>query len=170
MMRPDPLSPRPESAVLTSSPLTGRTSRLRHAVARRVRPRLAAVEDWLIDRRMGAETGGRIEVGDLDVAAGEAALGHGYTATPAPLLRWLFREIDVAAGDYTVVDKGPGKGRTLIAAADRGYRKVVGVEFAADLHEIARANLARRRRVGNVELVLGDAGELAIPAGPLVVY
>jgi SAM-dependent methyltransferase len=157
--------------VITSSLLEGVASRLSHAVARRVRPPFAALEEWLIDRRLGAETGGQIEVGDLDVTAGEAALGHGYTASPAPLLRWLFREIDVPQGDYTFVDMGSGKGRTLIAAAGRGYRNVIGVEFAADLHEIAQANIARRgNRIGNVELVLGDAGELPIPAGPLVVY
>lgn len=166
MTRSDPPIRRPGAT--TPSPLA---DRLGHGVVRRVRPRLAALEEWWFDRRTGAETGGRIEVADLDVTAGEAALGHGYTATPPPLLRWLFREIKVPPSEFTFVDMGSGKGRTLIAAAERGYRKVVGVEFAADMHDVAMANLARRGgRTGNVELVLGDAGELPVPAGPLVVY
>ena len=149
----------------------GLPHRLGHAVARRVRPVLLDAEERRFDRSFGIETVGRIEVTDLDVATGERGLGHGYTATSAPLLRWIFRELAVREQDHTFVDMGSGKARAVIAAAERGYRLSVGVEFAAALHEIALRNVARcKASIGPVQLVLGDAAQFPIPAGPLVVY
>jgi hypothetical protein len=45
---------------------------------------------------------------------------------------------DLPIGDYaqyTFVDVGSGKGRMLFVAAEYRFRKVIGVEFATDLHE-----------------------------------
>ena len=74
--------------------------------------------------------------------------------------------------DYTFIDIGCGKGRTLILALDYGFRNVVGVEFAAELVAIARANLASRGldTNANVTVLQEDATQYEFPGGPLVVY
>jgi cyclopropane fatty-acyl-phospholipid synthase-like methyltransferase len=72
------------------------------------------------------------------------------------------------------VDVGSGKGRMLFVAAEYPFRRVIGVEFATDLHELAQANIARYRHAGQrcreIASVHADAAEFEFPEGNLVVY
>src|SRR6266496_57342 len=45
--------------------------------------------------------------------------------------------------DFTFLDLGSGKGRTLLMASDYPFRRVVGVELLPALHGIAVRNLAQ---------------------------
>jgi 16S rRNA G966 N2-methylase RsmD len=74
--------------------------------------------------------------------------------------------------ETTFVDLGSGKGRVVMLAAMRELREVVGVELAPVLHEVAQRNVAlvEQQLVSPVRLELGDATELDIPSGPLIVY
>ncbi|MGA9882407.1 MAG: class I SAM-dependent methyltransferase [Candidatus Acidiferrales bacterium] len=66
------------------------------------------------------------------------------------------------------VDLGCGKGRTLILAARRGFKRVIGVEFSPGLVAIARKNL---KRTGlDAEVVDEDAGQYRLPDDNLVIY
>jgi hypothetical protein len=51
---------------------------------------------------------------------------------------------------------------------------VVGVEFSPELNEVARRNIAafpqEARRCAEIEVVEGDAAELEVPDGPVVLY
>lgn len=64
------------------------------------------------------------------------------------------------------VDMGCGKGKALLLACEYGFRRVVGVEFSAELCEIARTNLARYAQRsgfrGAAQIVHGDVLEYAI--------
>ena len=95
---------------------------------------------------------------DDDLVAMIAALG------------WTDDELARAA----FVDLGSGKGRAVLLAAMRGFREVVGVELSPVLHGIAEQNVATVRESGHllapVRLVLGDAADAELPAGPVVVY
>lgn len=76
--------------------------------------------------------------------------------------------------DYTFVDLGSGKGRVLFVAAEFPFRKVQGVEFAADLHRAALQNIKTyrhaKRRCAALESMQADATEYVFPQGNLVVY
>lgn len=94
----------------------------------------------------------------------------------------LFREmLDALAqqarldyGDFTFLDLGSGKGRTLMMASDYPFRRVLGVELLPSLDHIARENLARYKsdaqRCFRVESICADAIRFPLPAEPLVVY
>jgi len=94
----------------------------------------------------------------------------------------LFREmLDTLQGltrlnfnEFTFVDLGSGKGRTLLMAADYPFRRVVGVELLPALNEIAQQNLARYRSDSQkcfaLEAVCADATTFPLPGGPLVIY
>ncbi len=75
--------------------------------------------------------------------------------------------------DATFVDLGCGKGRVLILAARRRFRRVVGVEIVPSLASTARWNVQRPdalRRSHDIAVVEGDAGALPLPLGPLVLF
>lgn len=68
--------------------------------------------------------------------------------------------------DDVLVDYGSGKGQALLIAGRLPYRRVVGVEFAEDLHEEAEANLAAARsrlRCADVSSVATDVLEWEVP-------
>ena len=76
--------------------------------------------------------------------------------------------------DYTFVDLGSGKGRMLLIASEFPFRKIVGVEMRADLHDQAVQNVRRYRhptaQTSRIDCQLVDATQYDFPAGKLVVY
>ncbi len=74
----------------------------------------------------------------------------------------------------TFIDMGAGKGRTLILAAKRPFRSILGVEINPTLVTIARNNLERvdrsTFRCNDIGIVEGDALALPLPPGDLVVF
>lgn len=77
-------------------------------------------------------------------------------------------------GDYTFVDLGSGKGRTLLMASTYPFRRVVGVELLPSLHETALQNLAQYKsgdqKCFAIESVCQDATAFEFPPDPLVLY
>jgi SAM-dependent methyltransferase len=145
--------------------------RAANAALSRLRHRLLACDDAVFEWRTRSRARGQAEPADLTVAQGVTAHGFTYVPTPAALIRWILRSIPLSPPRSTFIDLGSGKGRVVIAAANAGYRHVVGVEFAAELHAAARANLLRSRFSSDtVELVLGDAGRFGFPDEPMAVY
>lgn len=75
---------------------------------------------------------------------------------------------------FTFVDLGSGKGRTLLMASSYPFRRIVGVELLPSLHEIARHNLdayqSDAQRCFAIEALCGDATSFPFPDEPLVVY
>src|SRR4051794_3861830 len=88
-----------------------------------------------------------------------------YVPSDWHVLPRALRYLGVSERD-TFVDFGCGKGRVVHQAARRPFRRVVGVEIAPALAEIARAGLAARRhqhRCRNVEIVVADLKDFRVP-------
>ncbi len=71
------------------------------------------------------------------------------------------------------LDLGCGKGRIVHLAAGRPFARVIGVEIAPELLEVARRNVDRNRRrlaCGDVELVVADVVEYVVPDDVTYVY
>jgi SAM-dependent methyltransferase len=73
--------------------------------------------------------------------------GKGYEATRPRPLRRVLRELTFA-DDSVFVDLGCGKGRALIVAAEEGFTQVVGIDFYAEVCDIASQNIEIIRRSG----------------------
>jgi SAM-dependent methyltransferase len=75
---------------------------------------------------------------------------------------------------FTFVDIGSGKGRTLLMASEYPFRKIVGVELIAELHDAAQQNIRDYRsptqRCVQIEALCADACEFVFPETPLVLY
>jgi hypothetical protein len=133
--------------------------------------RLNKWESAALDRRLSIDSAGVIEPTTLTVPDGDATAGFTYVGTPPRLARWWLAAVPEDAAEFTFIDMGSGKGRMLVLAAQHGFGRVLGVEFAQELHEIALENMRTLRGRGiAIEPILGDAGAFVFPEEPLVVH
>jgi hypothetical protein len=127
------------------------------------------------DRKFGVETAEELPLAEAGVSQADVALGN---AIYRPLTENLFRAAIAAIGidpaNFTFVDVGSGKGKVLFMAADYPFKRIVGVEYAGGLHEVAIRNVASYRseqqRCKVIEPVHADALQYEMPAGPLVLF
>lgn len=157
---------------LVAFPIGRVASALRETTPERRRYRR---EERAFDRRFGIDTRRGRDPGWMARIPG-VNWRHGRGYAPAPF-RDVSAALDGLGADparFVFVDVGAGKGRAMLLAADRPFRRVVGVEYAPRLCEIAAENLTRYRsqRPGGPELsiVEADAVEWAFPLEPLVVF
>ena len=126
-----------------------------------------------VDEEFGTDTATDAKLHGLDIASRNVRYAVYYRATNYPILREILSRLLIPHSDYTFVDCGSGKGLVLLEAAAYPFRRVIGVEFARELHEIARENVARyptRLLRAPIELVCGDAIAFEPPEGNLVLY
>ncbi len=76
--------------------------------------------------------------------------------------------------DFTFLDLGSGKGRTLLMASDYPFRRILGVELLHSLHKIALENLqlykSESQKCFALEAICADATAFPLPADLLVVF
>ena len=129
-------------------------------------------EEHRFDRRHGTETCSYVSLRGLTIASANSTFGERYQPSPVASLRKVLRSLNISFGDYSFVDFGSGKGRTLIIASEWPFRQVLGVEFSAELNEMAAANLSKAgtRRALRVATLHCDATSFELPRGPLLLY
>ncbi|HXJ91124.1 MAG TPA: class I SAM-dependent methyltransferase [Candidatus Binatia bacterium] len=99
-----------------------------------------------------------------------------------PTERKLFHEMmnaleqstNLNLGEFTFIDLGSGKGRTLLMASDYPFHHIVGVELLPSLNEIAQQNLTQyhsdSQKCFAIESICADATAFELPISPLVIY
>jgi SAM-dependent methyltransferase len=126
-----------------------------------------------IDWEHGTDTSSNVRLHHLDITSPNYRYAVYYHPSRVRVLREILERLPVRHEDYTFIDFGSGKGLVLLQAAAYPFRRVIGVEFARELHEIARRNLDKypqSLRKTDVQLVHGDALEFEPPPGNLVLY
>lgn len=97
----------------------------------------------------------------------EPALFHEMLEALQQQSRLDFRE-------FTFIDLGSGKGRTLLLASDYPFRRILGIELLPALHQIAQENLQKysneSQKCFALESICADATAFPFPAGPTVLY
>jgi SAM-dependent methyltransferase len=101
-----------------------------------------------------------------------------YQPTDAALFHEMLNSLrDEAHCDfreYTFVDLGSGKGRTLLMASDYPFRRIVGVELLPELHRLAEENIGKYKNGSQqsftIQSICGDARDFPFPAEPVVLY
>src|SRR5580692_1239805 len=90
------------------------------------------------------------------------------------MLEALARQPNLSWADFTFVDLGSGKGRTLLMASDYPFRRIVGVELLPALDQITQENLSHYKSESQqcfaLESICADATEFPLPEEPLVLY
>lgn len=76
--------------------------------------------------------------------------------------------------DFTFIDLGSGKGRTLLMASDYPFHGIVGVELLPSLHQVAQQNLrqykSETQKCFALESICADATAFQFPDHPLVIF
>jgi SAM-dependent methyltransferase len=97
-----------------------------------------------------------------------------YEPSPPDVLDDMLLDVPGDLSDRVFVDVGSGKGRVLCLASAYPFRRVLGVEFAVELHRAAEANLERFRapwrRAREIRSICADAADFEWPLDPLVVF
>lgn len=164
-------APDEESADLLIAEL-GRASGPPETRRRKVEP-----VDWSTRWRDGlrARSFGRLTVtpswttapaveGPVVVLDPESAFGSGEHGSTRVALALLERR--VRAGDV-VLDLGSGSGILALAAVKLGAARAIGIEQDAEANLVALRNAERNGVAGSIELLDGDAGDLAPLLGPV---
>jgi SAM-dependent methyltransferase len=97
-----------------------------------------------------------------------------YQPTEPALFQEMMASLPIEFGQFTFIDLGSGKGRTLLMASEYPFMKIVGVELIAELHRAAQQNIREyrspTRRCVQIEALYADAREYVFPDTPLVLY
>lgn len=100
--------------------------------------------------------------------------GVQYQASEPQLFFEMLNSLPVAFEDFTFIDLGSGKGRTLLMASGFPFRRIVGVELLPELNAIASENIARYKDTGqrcfSIESRAQDARLFDFPLEPMVLY
>lgn len=143
-----------------------------HAVAprlyARVRTLYGQLNDRLFDARLRVDTTGRPDEG----ADQRREDSIEYRPTPIHVLQRVFGTLSVQPDDV-FLELGAGKGRVVLEAAQRPFRRVIGVEIAESLSRQARRNVrqaASRLACKSVEIVHADAASFTIPDDVTIIY
>ncbi len=112
---------------------------------------------------------GYIPLDELTIDSPNKRFGHAYHPIHRLSFNWAMAQIPEQLKDYTFVDYGAGRGRALMLAALHPFRKVIGVEFAAELQDDATMNIAQFPRslmkCRDVDCLHMDAVDFPVPEG-----
>jgi SAM-dependent methyltransferase len=103
-----------------------------------------------------------------------AVTGHPYFASEPWLFEEIMQALPIQFSDFTFIDLGSGKGRTLLMAADYPFQRITGVEFMPEWHRVAAQNIraycSDKQQCRQIESVCMDARDFPFPEEPLVIY
>jgi SAM-dependent methyltransferase len=99
---------------------------------------------------------------------------HPYFPTKIAIFRKIFSGLPLPYERFTFVDLGSGKGRVLLLASDLPFKRIIGIEFSPELHEVAVRNIQSYRnpaqRSKEIQSVCADATDYPLPDGNTVVF
>jgi SAM-dependent methyltransferase len=97
-----------------------------------------------------------------------------YQPTDPALFREMMASLPIEFNEFTFVDLGSGKGRTLLMASEYPFRRIVGVEILPELDRAAQENIhaykTPTQQCSEIQAVCADARDFELPDEPLVLY
>lgn len=132
------------------------------------------------DKKYGVVTSGVTESSDAGIADETArSLAVGYVPTREVVIRHVLNNTTkgLDLNEYSFVDLGCGKGRTLIVAAQLPFKEVIGVELSPLHCEVAETNVERYLSDGtqqllcrNIRVCCVNAVDFVFPNTNLLIY
>lgn len=147
---------------------------LANAAKQRLNRRQQRLDFQVFDAEHGTDTSGVVQLAALGLRGMRAAGCLHYEAASPAIFRQLMAALEIPFADFAFVDYGSGKGRLLMLAAELGFRRAIGIEFAAELVAVAQKNAEifnrARAKPTAIETLHMDARDYVLPDVPLVLY
>jgi hypothetical protein len=146
-----------------------------YRAAKSLRPNDSASK---FDKEHGVDTEGGFEgwtyLSDLDIPSANWIDGNDYAAIEPERFERALTNLEIAFEDFTFIDFGSGKGRALLLASDYPFRRILGLEFSPELHQIAQQNIGRYRasaqRCRDIQSLNVDFADYALPPEASVLF
>jgi hypothetical protein len=127
------------------------------------------------DQKWNVQTDGNEDLSELQVIdRTNYLLGNRYQPTSPEMFEQILQAHPLPYEECIFIDCGSGKGRVLLMASELPFRRIIGVEFASDLTEIAQANIQKyhspTQKCWKLEAVCADATIFHFPVEPTVLY
>ena len=130
------------------------------------------------DQAHGVSTEGDFDgwtyLSDLDIKSPNWIEGLDYAAIEPERFHIVHSHFDIAFEDFTFIDFGSGKGRALLLASEFPFKRIVGLEFAQELHRAAEENIhnyrSENQKCRNIESRNVDFVDFPLPPDPLVLF
>ena len=131
--------------------------------------------DHRFDRRWGTDTTSPLSTSKYNIDAELVGHAVSYSASPDRIFVRFLRQQELDYSDFTFIDLGCGKGRTLLLASEFSFKKIIGVEIEPAVHAICMANIAtylKNSKVSRppIEALCTNAGDFDFPAGNIFLY
>jgi len=101
--------------------------------------------------------------------------GTRYEATPPRLFKRILAGLQVHYKDFIFIDVGSGKGAVLLYAASFPFKRIIGIEWSRQLHEIAVENIHSYHRKSDtparaIDPICLDAREYKFTGEPAIIF
>lgn len=100
--------------------------------------------------------------------------GNEYTPSPFLVTKWAIESSNDNHSSWNFIDVGSGRGRVLTIASQFAFDRIIGVEFAKELHDEAtqyiHSHPSQLVSPKKIELLNVDATTFDIPNGPCLFY
>ena len=130
--------------------------------------------DGSFDRKHGTSTSGITQLKDLTINKKNLIDSIWYEPMSVKTFRRIMKHLSIDFSKFEFLDLGSGKGRVLLLASEYGYKKIIGVEFARELHLVAVDNIKKynnlKQKPRNIQSVWMDAADFPIPDEPVVIF
>src|SRR5262245_30254566 len=94
------------------------------------------------DQQYGTDTSSMVGTANVDIdAAGSRQVTRSRATRPRTFAR-IMQTMKIRPEDYVFVDFGSGKGRIVMLASELPFKKIIGVELSAKLHDVTHKNVA----------------------------
>lgn len=165
----------PARAVATAWASAGILERLRDRVTWRIfrfKLRRENQNNHAFDAKHGTDTAAETPLVEAGLSDSEAKRGNTvYRVFWERNFQAIVDDLVIDHQGYTFVDIGSGKGKLLLLASFLPFQRIIGVELAPLLHDIALRNIAVFRSPNqlctNITSILDNALTFALPDGPL---
>jgi hypothetical protein len=120
------------------------------------------------DRQHNVRTCGRVQFSEVKIENESPEYSLPYEPTPTVIVPTVLPKLANSFGGFAFVDLGSGKGRMVLLAAQFDFDRVIGVEFAQQLHQLAQENVDNYRgnslRCKSLTLTCEDAKNFDFPS------
>lgn len=158
-------------AHLSEKGVIGLLSHIRTILLHRIHERISQGRDIYSEV---VPTAGKVELSELTINSANRNMGVHYAPTPRLIFEWLHEVFVSDKKNTAFIDVGAGRGRIVMMAMEHPYAQVIGCEFAKELAEEARQNIASHSqnsiKARSVEIEHGDATEMNIPELPCIFF